>query len=110
MKAGNAQVIANTYAEDAVDCSAEGNCIRGRAAIEAYFKHQLSQSGRAQSATVRSAGAAPQGDFVYEWGRADATLSGSKKVGGRYLTVWRRQPDGSWKIFRNMPIPADTSQ
>lgn len=109
MKTGNAAEIARTYAEDAVDCTPSGDCIRGRAALENYFGERLSKTGRAQSASVMSAGATQQGDFVYEWGRAEAVLAGGKRVSGRYLTAWRRQPDGSWKIFRNMPIPDDAA-
>ncbi|HWC19819.1 MAG TPA: SgcJ/EcaC family oxidoreductase [Terriglobales bacterium] len=106
-KNGNAAAIADTYAEDAVDCSPDGTCIRGRAAIEDYFKQRLATAARARSAAVRSIGAVQQGGFVYEWGHAEAILPDGKKIGGRYLTAWRRQADGTWKIFRNMPIPND---
>ena len=107
MKNGNAVAIAETYAEDAVDCSPDGTCIRGRAAIEDFFKQRLATAPRAQSAVVTSIGGVQQGDFVYEWGWAEAIFPNGKKSGGRYLTVWRRERNGSWKIFRNMPIPAD---
>jgi len=107
MKNGDAARIAETYGEDAVDCPPDGNCIHGRAAIENYFKQRLAKSGRAQAASVTTAGSVQQGEFVYEWGHAEATLADGKRVGGRYLTAWERQADGSWKIFRNMPIPDD---
>jgi ketosteroid isomerase-like protein len=48
-----------------------------------------------------------QGDFVYEWGRSETVLLDGKKMGGRFLTVWERQPDGGWKILRNVGIPGD---
>src|SRR5579884_2579567 len=105
MKSGDAAAIAGAYADDAVDCSVKGDCIRGRAAIENYFRQRLASAGRARSANVASAGAVQQGDFVYEWGRSEAVLANGTKTGGRYLTAWQKLADGSWKIFRNMPIP-----
>lgn len=108
MKDANAAIIAATYVEDALDCSATGDCIKGRAAIEAHFKERSAKLGRAVSASVTSSGAVQQGDYVYEWGGAEASFRGQVKVSGHYLTVWQRQNDGSWKIFRNMAIPGNS--
>ena len=105
MTDGNAAIIAASYAPNSLDCSATGDCIKGRAAIEAHFKERSAKLGRAASASVTSAGAVQQGEFVYEWGRAEASFGSGAKVAGHYLTVWQRQRDGSWKIFRNMAIP-----
>ena len=107
MKQGTAAMVAATYAEDAVDCPPAGECIRGRAAIQAYFQDRMAKFGRARTAAVTSLGSVQQGDFVYEWGRAEAVSENGQKLSGRYLTAWRKQPDGWWKIFRNMPIPDD---
>jgi ketosteroid isomerase-like protein len=54
---------------------------------------------------VKTWGSTEQGGFVYEWGEAEATFGGGKKLVERYLTAWQKQPDGTWKIFRNMVIP-----
>ena len=105
VKSGDVARIAATYAEDAVDCGPSGECIRGRREIEQQMKTQLATRGRARSATVNSWGSTQQGNFVYEWGQAEATFDGGKRLVEKYLTAWQRQPDGSWKIFRNMVIP-----
>jgi len=105
MKQQNAASIAATYAEDAIDCSASGKCIQGRVAIEQNIKKQMQQTGHAQSASVTSSGSVQRGDFIYEWGQAKAEMENGTKVAGNYLTVWQKQSDGSWKIFRNMVIP-----
>ncbi|WP_433974069.1 YybH family protein [Tunturiibacter lichenicola] len=97
--------IIATYAEDAVDCGPAGECIRGREQIERKMTTQLAARGRARSATVKTQGATEQGSFIYEWGQAEATFSGGKDLVEKYLTVWQKQPDGTWKIFRNMVIP-----
>jgi ketosteroid isomerase-like protein len=105
MKAGDTARIIATYAEDAVDCGPEGECFSGREEIEQHMTAQLSKLGRARSASVESWGSTEQGNFTYEWGQAEATFDSAKKLVEKYLTVWQRQPDGSWKIFRNLVIP-----
>jgi ketosteroid isomerase-like protein len=45
---------------------------------------------------------AASGDLGYTWGRYEFRSSdadGQERVGGGfYLTIWKRQPDGSWKF------------
>lgn len=104
MKRGDARVIAASYAEDAVDCSATGECIQGRAAIEHQLAERVAKLGRASSASVKSEGSVRRGDFIYEWGQAEASFPNGAHVAGHYLTVWRKGFAG-WEIFRNMKIP-----
>jgi ketosteroid isomerase-like protein len=53
------------------------------------------------------------GTLGYTWGRYDFTAKGKDgKVDastGIYLTIWKRQPDGSWKfVFDGSPeLPAE---
>jgi ketosteroid isomerase-like protein len=105
IKAGNIEPIAATYAENAVDCGPQGRCIQGRRAIERDMKTKLASLGRARSAAVHSRGSIEQGEFVYEWGLAEAAFANGQRLAEKYLTVWQKQPDGSWKIFRNLVIP-----
>jgi uncharacterized protein (TIGR02246 family) len=105
MKQGNVELISATYTPDAVDCGPKGDCLRGRSAIEEHMKQELARSGKADAAHVTSVGSVRQEHFVYEWGQAEALFPNGKKVVDRYLTVWQEQPDGTWKIFRNLVIP-----
>jgi ketosteroid isomerase-like protein len=105
MKLGESAPIIATYTDDALDCGPTGECASGHAAIEQEIKELFAKRGHAQSAQVTSIGSVQQGDFVYEWGRAEATFETGKNIVDRYLTVWQRGADGSWKIFRNMVIP-----
>jgi len=105
MKQGNVGLITSTYTSDAVDCSPEGDCVRGRTAIEEHMKEEIAKLGKAESASVTSSGSVQQGRFVYEWGRAEASFPNGKKVVDQYLTAWRKESDGTWKIFRNLVIP-----
>ena len=105
VKAGDVKRITATYTEEAVNCGPTGECIRGRLQIERQMTTQLASLGRARSAAVKTWGLTEQGSFVYEWGQAESTFDGGKRLVERYLTAWQRQPDGTWKIFRNMVIP-----
>jgi ketosteroid isomerase-like protein len=105
VKTGNIPLIGATYAEDAVDCGPTGECTKGRLLIEQHMTKQLASLGRARSAAVKTWGTSQHGNFVYEWGQAEATFSNGTSMVEKYLTVWQLQADGSWKIFRNMVIP-----
>lgn len=105
MKQGNAALLAPGNAEGAVDCSPEGDCIRGRSALDEQARRDVAKLGRADSASVVSVGSVQQGRYVYEWGVAKAHFTSGRSIMDRYLTVWQCQPDGSWKVFRNLVIP-----
>ncbi len=105
LKAGDAKPIAAAYDDEGLDCTGAGECLKGRAAVEAHYAERIAKLGRATWAEVRSKQTVRDGDYAYEWGEAEARFAGGKKIEGRYLTVWRRQKDGTWKIFRNVPLP-----
>ena len=105
MKQGNVQLLVGGYTDDAVDCDAAGACIRGRAALESHARDGVAKLGKADSASVTSIGSVQRGRFVYEWGQAEAHFPSGKKIVDRYLTVWREEPGGSWKVFRNLVMP-----
>jgi ketosteroid isomerase-like protein len=105
MKGGNAALLAPGNAEGVVDCNPEGDCIRGRSALEQQARQDMAKRGKADSASVISMGSVQQGRYVYEWGEAKAHFPNGKSITDRYLTVWQKQRDGTWKIFRNLVIP-----
>lgn len=106
MKQGNVAPLVPGNTVDSVDCSPEGKCIRGRAALGEHMKEEMTNLGKADSASVVSMGSVQQGRYVYEWGVAKAHFPNEKSVVDRYLTVWQKQPDGSWKVFRNLVMPS----
>jgi ketosteroid isomerase-like protein len=52
--------------------------------------------------TPTDAAMSPAGDMGYTWGHYEGRsrdADGNTKVtSGRYLTIWRKEPDGSWKV------------
>jgi ketosteroid isomerase-like protein len=105
MKQGNAALLLPGNTVDAVDCSPEGSCVTGRSALGEHMKAKMAKLGKADSASVISRGSVQQGRYVYEWGEAKAHFPNGKTILDRYLTVWQKQADGSWKLFRNLVMP-----
>ncbi|HEY2530010.1 MAG TPA: DUF4440 domain-containing protein [Xanthobacteraceae bacterium] len=109
MKSGDAGVIAEPYAINGVFVTADGNSIRGRAAIRDLYRTRLSGKARVVAASIEHRGAAV-GDrgLVYEWGVGTVTsrsASGTLDTrGGPYLTVWKRGENGRWEITRNVVL------
>jgi uncharacterized protein (TIGR02246 family) len=104
---GDADALSRPYRDDAVFIGPDATPVRGRAAIRAMYAARPAAKKRIVAASIQSDGRIAAGpDDVYEWGSgwvsiesADGTRS---KVGGRFLTVWHRQPDGTWMIIRNL--------
>lgn len=106
-----AGMVAN-YADDAIVMMPNEEAWRGRDGLDRGFGGFLSQmsfkDGSATTADVVLAG-----DLAVETGTFAWTLQPKAgpeiKDKGKYLTVWRRQPDGTWKIVRdinNTDLPA----
>jgi uncharacterized protein (TIGR02246 family) len=109
IQTGDADALSRPYHEDGIFVGPDGNAVRGRAAIRAMYAGRAASKTRIVAATIHSEGrVAAASDEVYEWGQgwmsvqsADGTRT---KRGGRYLTVWHRQGDGTWVITRNLAL------
>lgn len=108
MKTGDAAAIAAPYAEDAVFVRVDGSCVKGRSAIEAMYRERFAKAGLASATKIDSKSVVVDGDLAYESGYGEMTMSKDGKpatAGGPFLTVWQRQPEGRWKILRNIVLP-----
>ncbi len=87
VRAGDADAIAAVHTDDAVLHPPNEPSVRGREAVDAYLAtahaEPLDQRFMTEDVAI-----AESGDLAYEVGTWD---------GGKYLTVWRRTPDG-WRI------------
>lgn len=109
IQTGDADALSRPYHEDGVFVGPDGNAVRGRSAIRAMYAGRAASKTRIVAATIQSEARVAAGpDEVYEWGSgwmftraADGTRA---KRGGRYLTVWHRQTDGTWVITRNLAL------
>ena len=108
MRIGDLDTIVEPYAEDAVFLTAGGESVRGREAIKNFYRDRLKKAAIV-SVSIHHQGAATAEDgLVYEWGMgAVGSRSSNGTVttgGGPYLTVWKRDQGGTWKILRNVVL------
>jgi ketosteroid isomerase-like protein len=100
------------YAEDAVVLPPNGPLVQGRAAMESWFASFPPMSDfRAEIIEVEG-----RGDLAYVRGAYSMlfTPPGASepiKDTGKYIEIWRKQADGSWRAIRDifnsdLPLPA----
>ena len=110
--AGDVSKLLANYADDAVFMFPNAPAMRGRAAIEAGLKAMM-EGATFSDMKFTTEDVMLDGDMAVETGSNEMTITpkGGKAMvdKGKYLTVWKRQADGSWKIVRdvsnsNMPM------
>jgi uncharacterized protein (TIGR02246 family) len=98
---GDAEAMSMVYAEDAEWLVPEAPPIKGRQAIAQTWKHIVGNGGNTLRVEVREVQEA--GEWAYEIGAFTATAAdGSVLNSGKYIVIWRIQPDGSWKTHRDI--------
>lgn len=99
-----AAIVDELFAPDAVYLK-PGATLVGRAAITEHFSRSLANM---TDGWIRSESVTVSGDVAYEFGVNSITLASDgaapMTVRGRYLTVWRRQSDGSWAVAVDAPM------
>lgn len=92
--------FADWFADDAVALNNGQAPITGKVAI-AKSAHWLPKDYQL-SWTTTDAQMGPSGDMGYTWGHFEGhskdAAGNPVTTTGRYITVWRKQPDGSWKV------------
>ena len=109
MTRSDTAAIAEPCATDAVFVSPDGTTTKGHAATEQLYRDRFSKSGPALKTKIVSEELMLDGDFAYERGWGSITRRVNEKPvtdRARFLTVWQRQTRGSWKIYRNVVVPA----
>jgi ketosteroid isomerase-like protein len=71
--------------------------IIGKDSLAASFSRRPKETFRLEWYPVRVE-VSNSGDLGYTFGNWTLTTSKSEKNYGNYATVWKRQPDGSWKF------------
>jgi ketosteroid isomerase-like protein len=107
--AGGGKAFALWFADDAVTLNNGKPAILGRAAIAAQA--QWDPATYQLTWTPQGAQMGPSNDMGFTWGHYEgrSTDKNGQPVvtSGRYITVWKKLPDGSWKVA--MDASADDS-
>ena len=105
MVAGDLAASITNYADDAVVMMPGMPMMTGRPAIEAGMKGMMDMM-KVDAASFTTTDVMVSGDMAIETGTYDmtTTMKGAKPVSdkGKYMTLWKRQSDGSWKAIRDI--------
>lgn len=99
LNAKDAKAAAALYTEDAVLIPPGEPLVRGREAIEEYWRGAI-ESGGVRDVSVETMDALSSGSLGYETGSFVLTANGPDGEAvidrGRYMELLRREPDGRW--------------
>jgi len=113
IKAGDAASAAANYDAEAIVMLPNVPAMTGAAAISEGLKQFLAEASVKEMAFADNQ-VIPAGDLAIETGSGQWTLQPPKGAATtdkfKYVTVWKRQADGSWKILRDinnsdLPLP-----
>jgi len=104
----DASLIASLFANDGVMLGRNGKLFKGPAQILDRMKTVLEGAGKGAKATVTTVDLWLDGETAYETGTYTYKFQDNGKPvndEGRYITIWKRQSDGSWKMASDMGVP-----
>ena len=93
-------------APDATTYAPGAPAAKGSDAIRAMFAELMKAPGFSVTWTADKADVAASGDVAYTTGTYDLKMAGATEK-GKYVTVWKKQADGSWKVAEDI-FNADT--
>ena len=100
VEAGGGKAFASWFADDAITLNNGRPAVLGRAAIAAQA--QWDPKTYQLTWTPQGAQMGPSNDMGFTWGHYEGNSKDSNGqpvvITGRYFTVWRKLPDGSWKV------------
>jgi len=102
--------IASLFAKDGVLLSQNGKSFKGQEQILDHLKPVMEGAGKGVKATIGVVNVWLDGETAYETGKYTYQYQEKGKPvteAGRYVTIWKRQADGSWKIIMDMGVPKD---
>ncbi|HUU12910.1 MAG TPA: SgcJ/EcaC family oxidoreductase [Terriglobia bacterium] len=101
------------YTDDAMLFPPNASMVTGKEAIRKWATEMMANPGFAMGWQVTKAEAARSSDLGYTIGTYELTLHDPKgkpvSDRGKYLTVWKKQADGTWKVaadISNSDLPA----
>jgi len=105
--------VLSSYAEDAIKCDPNSPMLTGKESIRKSWSEAMATPGFAVSWQASKAEASRSGDLAYTVGTYQLTVNDPKGKPltdrGKYVTVWKKQPDGNWKVVAdiyNSDLPA----
>jgi uncharacterized protein (TIGR02246 family) len=115
MMGGDMEKVLAYYEDNAMEMAPNMATIKGKEAIKGFWE-KMSKSGMKMTAVEFTPMDIQAGGMIaYEVGTYDMTMStgkmGEMNDKGKYITLWREQADGTWKVAAetwntDTPLPA----
>ncbi len=105
---GDAAAVTATHTDDAILFFPNQEIVEGKEAIQIVYERMLQKNANGATRMVAFSPLETQvaGNWAYERGNGTVTITTKSgrptEESFRYLDIYRRQPDGSWKIYRDM--------
>ncbi len=104
----DARALAGVYDRNGARLSPNGAVTRGQEAIAREVAAFLDRAGPV-TVTIETVDLWVVDDVAYETGLWSYTFTPQgeeeRTVGGRYVTIWKQQASGGWKILADMGVP-----
>jgi uncharacterized protein (TIGR02246 family) len=101
---GDTKALAAMYTSNAIAFPPGSEMVRGNDAIGAFWK--ATRDSGVQKAALTTIDVGRSGDVAYEVGTVSLTIQPAGKeqttAAAKYVVVWKRQADGSWKLHRDI--------
>jgi uncharacterized protein (TIGR02246 family) len=104
----DASLIAALFAPDGILLGRNGKFFKGPKEILERQKKVMEGAGQGVKSTVTTVDLWLDGDTAYETGTYSYKYQENGKPvneEGRYVTIWKKQSDDSWKIVTDMGVP-----
>lgn len=97
---GDAVAVAALYTEGATLMPPDREMVRGRQGIQEFWQGGIQRG--LKDAVLTTVEVQADGNTAYKIGRVSLTVHAKdqapKPISGKYVVVWKRQADGSWKL------------
>ena len=111
---GNLDSLLVFWADDATVMMAGSPAVEGKAAIRNMVTESMAIPGFSITWTPEDAKVASSGDMGYTTGTNAVTMPDSSgkpsTMSGRYITVWRKEADGKWRVTEDYATPAPSQE
>jgi uncharacterized protein (TIGR02246 family) len=115
MMGGAPDKVLAYYGDNAIQMPPNMAAVKGKDAIKAFWEQMMKSGMKMTAVDFTTVDLQASGTMAYEIGTYSMSVSAGKmgemKDKGKYVTLWRGQADGTWKLSAetwntDMPMPA----